>query len=439
MRIMLCGDALFSSRNLAARIDERITTALWEADTAFVNAEFSTPKPTTPPGLCMYLTSVPENRLDELVDLNMNLVSFANNHTIDYGWQGAMETMEAALERDLIPCGIGRNLMEARKARFQDTDNGRVAIVAANATWSERALASMPGADTVARPGQAPLRWSRTYVLPEEQFNQLRAIDEMLGTAKSMIEVSKVETWPLPDENHIKFGSPMEGNLLFEKGDTPGVRTKVNEQDAEELLKSIRDAALRSDAVIATVHTHEGMDESWYNPIPPEFIQKFARDCIDAGADCFLGQGAHFCRGVEVYKGKPIFYNCGSILMEFEAGESMISPEMYNTYYLEANDRPSSLHCNRAKNPDGTWNGFYSERRFSLNYIVEMEGEKGNYSYKIIPIDLDMHRENNLKRGLPEWATEEVGRDFMQRLTDMSSLWGTTFEYDAEDGTISFK
>ena len=29
-------------------------------------------------------------------------------------------------------------------------------------------------------------------------------------------------------------------------------------------------------------------------------------------ADAFVGHGAHYARGIEIYKGHPIFYNLGS-------------------------------------------------------------------------------------------------------------------------------
>ena len=70
MKIVLCGDLLFSSRNLANRLDSRIVEILQNADAAFCNAEFSTPKKNTPPGLCMYLTSVPQ----EIQDVNHALM-----------------------------------------------------------------------------------------------------------------------------------------------------------------------------------------------------------------------------------------------------------------------------------------------------------------------------------------------------------------------------
>lgn len=439
MRVVLCGDMLFSSRNLAKRLSPEVVKILKEADAVFCNAEFSTPKRGTPPGLCMYLTSVPQEIQDEFVDLNIHLVGFANNHTCDYGWQGCLGTIEAAEARKIQPCGIGRNLEDARRARFLDTVNGRVGVVSADSTWSERALACNAGADTVARPGLAPLRWGRTYVLPEEEFEQIRKIDKVLGTYDSMMEVSQVETWALPDKNHIKFGSAMEGFLPIEKGEKAEVKTFVNEEDEAALIKSIRDARRRSDVVIASLHSHEGVNENWYAPVPPTFVEEYAHKAIDAGADAFVGHGEHYARGVEIYKGHPIFYNLGSLIMEFEAGESMISPEMYHTYHLPPDARPSDLHGNRAKNPDGSWNGFYAERRFSLNYMVIMDIEGDQVEYTLVPLDLDMRRDNCLKRGLPEIPEEEVGQEITAFLTEMSKKYGTQFTYHADTRMMKVK
>ena len=78
-----------------------------------------------------------------------------------------------------------------------------------------------------------------------------------------MMEVSQVETWALPDKNHIKFGSAMEGFLPVEKGEKAEVKTFVNEEDEDALIKSIRDARRRSNVVIiASLHSHEGVNEN---------------------------------------------------------------------------------------------------------------------------------------------------------------------------------
>lgn len=440
MRIVICGDFLFSARNLKERIDPKLVKLLKEADAVFANAEFSTPKYGTPPGFTMWLTSVPQKTLDEFVDLNIKLVNFANNHTVDYGWEGCLQTIEAAEERDLLPCGIGHDLTEARRARFLDLGCGRVSCVGANATWADRGLAANAGADTVARPGLAPLRWDHKYIVNEEQFEQLKAIDLALGLRESMDETGRVEVWDPQGEDSFKFGSAMEHFLKIEKGDKPCVKTWVNAGDEDALLRSIRDARRRSDFVIATLHSHEGRNENWYSTYSPEFKQDYARHCIDAGADVFVGTGAHYPRGLEIYKGKPIFHDIGSFIMEFESGNSMISPEMFNRYGMPADAYPSDLHGFRAKFPDGSWKGFNAERRFSEHFvvIVDVDETTGKADYKMLPIDTDMQHDNPLKRGFPMVASPEVGKKIAADMEARSDIYGTRFEYDEESGLISF-
>lgn len=441
MRIIICGDFLFSGRNLAERIDPKLVKLLREADAVFANAEFSTPKIGTPPGFTMYLTSVHQDTLDEFNDLNIKIINFANNHTVDYGWEGCLETIEAAEERKLLACGVGRNLSDARKAKFLDLKSGRISCVAASSTWADRGLAANAGADTVARPGLAPLRWGHKYVLPEDMFNQLKAIDYALGTRASMDETGRVETWDPQPENAFKFGSAMEHFLAIEKGDKPEVKTWCNPEDEDALLRSIRDASRRSDYVIATVHSHEGKNENWYSDYSPEFMEAYARHAIDAGADVFVGHGAHYPRGIEIYKGKPIFYDVGSFVMEFECGNSMISPEMYHTYHLPADSYPSDLHGFRAKFEDGRWKGFYAERRFSEHFvvIVDIDDQTQKAEYRLLPIDTDMQRDRPVTRGLPWIASPEVGKKMAADLCKRSELYGATFQYEEDSGMIYFQ
>ena len=39
---------------------------------------------------------------------------------------------------------------------------------------------------------------------------------------------------------------------------------------------------------------------------------------IDNGADAFVGHGPHILRGIEIYKGKPIFDDLGEFFREWE-------------------------------------------------------------------------------------------------------------------------
>ena len=109
------------------------------------------------------------------------------------------------------------------------------------------------------------------------------------------------------------------------------------------------------------------------------------------------------------------------------------------THLLPPDARPADLHGNRAKNPDGSWNGFYAERRFSLNYMVIMDIEGDQVEYTLVPLDLDMRRDNCLKRGLPEIPEEEVGQEINAFLTEMSKKYRTQFTYHADTRMMKVK
>ena len=60
------------------------------------------------------------------------------------------------------------------------------------------------------------------------------------------------------------------------------------------------------------------MSSSAAKEVPAEFIGAFARAMIDAGADLVVGHGPHLLRGLELYKGKPIFYSLGNFIGQNE-------------------------------------------------------------------------------------------------------------------------
>lgn len=437
MQIVACGDALFSSRNLANRLDRAIVDTLTGSDAAFANAEFCCPRPGTAPAARRFFTAVRPEVLDEFVALNIRLLSFANNHTGDFGQQGVLDTLEAAEARGLLPCGIGRSLYEARAARFFDTPKGRIGLVAASSTRAADFAAGEPGHGIAARPGLNPLRFGRAYVLPEREFAQLQQIDERLGTARSRREVAAVEVMRDPGPDVLNFGSVFEGSLRIERGEQPAVRYFMDERDGQAILANVRDAANRCDRVLVSLHTHEGTDENWYSPRAASFVEEFARRAIDAGGHAVLGHGAHMLRGIEFYNGRPIFYNLGSLLMEFEAGEQLMPNEMYQGFGLPADALPSDMHMSRVSDASGRRIGFYADRKFSHGCIACIDfGEQEPAAVKLLPLDLDLNRQRPAERGVPAVASAEVARTIAAELAAMSAPYGTRIDYDAATGFI---
>ena len=73
--------------------------------------------------------------------------------------------------------------------------------------------------------------------------------------------------------------------------------------DIEDLKNGIREARDRSDFVVYSFHW--GPNYQWF---PDASIRYLARFMIDSGVDLVHGHSAHHTQGIEIYKGKPIFY-----------------------------------------------------------------------------------------------------------------------------------
>src|SRR6185295_3443500 len=77
-----------------------------------------------------------------------------------------------------------------------------------------------------------------------------------------------------------------------------------------------------------TIHAHQGpiVAQQWlFEDLPPDFLVELAHKAIDNGADAFVGHGPHVLRGVEIYKGKPIFYGLGEFFYQWHMDSALMS------------------------------------------------------------------------------------------------------------------
>jgi poly-gamma-glutamate synthesis protein (capsule biosynthesis protein) len=89
-------------------------------------------------------------------------------------------------------------------------------------------------------------------------------------------------------------------------------RERVAAADVEGLAATVRAARVKLHADAVVVSQHGGVE---YLDWPPPHTRAFARASIDAGADAFLGHHPHVIQGVEVWRGRPIFYSLGNFVM----------------------------------------------------------------------------------------------------------------------------
>jgi hypothetical protein len=143
-------------------------------------------------------------------------------------------------------------------------------------------------------------------------------------------------------------GSPDELRFLgafFRAGDKASVKTEPDRRDLEGILASIREARRQSDWVMVSIHAHEGAPDD--REKPAEFLVSFAHAAIDAGADLFVGHGPHVLRGIEVYKGKPIFYSLANFIFENDLVQFQ-PQENYDQFSLPLTATPADFYDARS-------------------------------------------------------------------------------------------
>jgi poly-gamma-glutamate capsule biosynthesis protein CapA/YwtB (metallophosphatase superfamily) len=300
----------------------------------------------------------PPEALDALQSFGFNLVSLSNNHAFDLKLAGIENTLQEAKRLNLAHAGTGNTIEEAVAPGLLHTSKGTVALVA-----MASGLIDAGGSATATRPGVDELR--------------------------------------------------VEGN-------------KPNEEDTQRILQSIRNAKKQADLVIVYEHNHVFdkpfrtimLEELPERLGPPDWLKKWTHAEVDAGADIIVMHGAPLLHGVEIYRGRPIFFDLGNFIFQAPPMDILL-------------DEPIN------------WE--------SVVAYVEFRG-KNLQSVKFQPVaqnkigqgQADTHDEhtNNLflqTRGLPTPATGEQAHYILERLADLSRPFGTMVEVKGDTAEIRLK
>jgi poly-gamma-glutamate synthesis protein (capsule biosynthesis protein) len=372
MTVVLTGQSMLRSDLRVTRPEAApALKALLTGDVIFTNLEAAIAQP----GQAIqegrgFLT--PPEALDVLTGIGVNLLALAGNHAFDLKEIGIENTIREADRRQIVHAGTGRTLTDAAAPAYLRTPNGTVALVA-----SASGLIAAGGGATTDHAG----------------VNELRV-----------------------------FAGDRQNNAT---DDLPGASPNIpNAQDAQRILSSIREARQHADIVIVYQHNHvfgarafstiftEGMPERL---APNPWLVKWTHAEIDAGADIIVMHGAPLLHGVEIYRGRPIFYDLGNFIYN-------VPPTL--TYI----DEPMS------------WE--------SLVATVRVEG-KVLKSISLRPVVLnpigdgqpDVHNPYTSNeflhtRGLPTAATGARAGYILERVAAASKPFGTRINITGDLGTI---
>lgn len=250
----------FSSRRTGYR---SVLAILNSADITFGNLEVCLSKQGYPTEKLVNLRADP-SLAGEVKNLGFDVVSLANNHTMDFGHPGLFETIDALDRRGIPHVGAGKDLKAAMSPVFFNRNNTRISFIGVSSCLALGAEAAG------SRPGLAPIRVTTAY------------------------EVDPT-------------------TLQEQPGTPPVVRTFQREEDVKRLQATIQKARGHSDHVIVSIHWGVA-----YQDDLAEYQRPLAHSMIEAGADVVIGHHPHVPHGLETYRGGLIFYSLGNFIMKYQ-------------------------------------------------------------------------------------------------------------------------
>ncbi len=350
LRVMLVGQALVK-KDLRTIVPESVAQArdyLSGADVVFTNLETSIAPLgfTGPPRSATSVYGSPAV-LDCLKAMGFNLLSLANNHAFDLLESGLLATRGEVARLGFAHAGTGANAEQAAGAAILDTPGGTVALVAMASGGVQL----------------TPETWA--------------------GTARAGVNFLEVK----PD-----------GSL--------------NPEHRDRILHAVREAAARARTVIVYQHNHYWGEPRGHDGPPgrerridrfetPAWMEKWARQLIDAGAGIFVAHGNPALHGIEIYQGRPILYGLGNYIFQSAGSLDRYGPLTWNSAVVDVRFTGGRLSAVRLK-----------------PLVLALEGEA---------------------RGAPFLAQGGEATAILSRLADLSRRYGTELRITHDSAEVNLK
>ena len=379
----------------------------------------------------------PPKVLDELDAMGCDLFSAATNHVFDFTYGGIERTLDELEKRDLAAAGLGMNLYEARRPAYAETAAGRVGMVSSCSSITPGSSAGAQSPALPGRPGLSPLSVEPIYHVTEDELEALQGISESAGIEamkQSWLDRGIYYNHDWNDPEYFHFGD-MKFRTVGDEAET-GLRYEATEEDRAAIIDEIEAADRAADWVVATLHTHQGVGGKQLTGETPEFVQSFARDCVDAGADVFVGTGPNVLRGIEIYDDSPIFYSLGNFIVQNETVERL-PPESFDRYDLDSVTDVSAVFDARLYDEAGEPKGDLASEPFWETVVPEctFTAEGGLESVELHPCTLQQDRPRS-QRGIPVAATGEAAAGILESVAELSEPFGTELRIDGESAVI---
>lgn len=408
------GDSFISRRlpEKAYKGFNDITNILNQSEFRFTNFEMVTPENFEMPSAVSGGTWANANPkvIKDIKKYGFNCVAWANNHTLDFLYEGLKSTKKYLDTEQLINVGVGMHLSEASKPKYIEMQNGRVGLIGVTTTFHDTWKAGEQRKDGPGRPGVNGISHRNVYSITEEDLATLKNISGKTDiNAKINLDISEGFT----EENTESY---FFGNNEFKVSKNYGKEEILNNSDVDRVIKSIHEAKSKSDYVVVSIHSHEMKGEN--KSKPAKFIEDISKLFIDEGADTIIGHGPHILRGIEIYKERPIFYSLGNFIFQNDTVD-YLPADFYKDYNLSQDNDVYEAISTRSQNDT---RGLGVNKYVWESVIVSWEFDDNQISsIKLYPISLQGHLKN-YNRGWPI-LTKDIS--VLNHLSNLSKPYGT--------------
>jgi poly-gamma-glutamate synthesis protein (capsule biosynthesis protein) len=354
------GDMIFNEHISTLREPERrqLLRLMQEADIAYGNLEFSIndrPELQRP----FYNFRAPREFAWEVAAIGINMVSMANNHSLDFGPEGLKECLRALDLTSITHAGAGLTLAAAHApgTKRVQSRTTRFSLLSYMRYWTNRYRSADPNAPSLATIDPAVILVARD---------------------------GKVES--------------VEGPL---------------ESDIQAMEDDVVVARRHSDFLMVSLHNHDVSHHRVYGiqnktPANDEIMYRRA---IDAGADVVLGSGPHVLRGIEIYKGKPIFYSLSDFIYQYRTPDK-IPVDLIHQRDTELERPPNVSVWDRRDTPD-TMEGVLVRMTVNADKLRRIQ---------LIPVVID---DEGSLYGVPRLVSDQRAREMFEKIQKLSEPYGT--------------
>lgn len=378
----------------------------------------------------------------DLADMGFSLLARSNNRLSDFGVEGNRETDAHLRAAGIVPVGFGEHLADARAPVYVDLPCGRIGAVSVTSHVNHGMDAVFGASPRIGlsngRPGANSLRVARTICLPGEAWATFRdfAIKHDYAFPGTFAVVPSVMVY----EDRLKIG-----NDWYVRSDSAGYHYEAHPDDVRDVLKSIRNAAFYSNFTVCNMHGHQWTIDpvipqgglNGETAAPPDFLIRFARHAVEAGADLFCTTGPFDFRAIEIFRGKPIFYGLGSFVRQAYM-EEVLPWESYRPHQFGDVTHPGVnphatditdaelLFARAPKHPASYFEGATATCTYQDNVLSAIT---------LHPIDLGINGPAS-DLGIPRRASGSQARRILERIAANCEVFGTKVTLSGDVGHV---